>query len=464
MALIVKFLHGPEYPGCEDTASSSIYADVTSIHLPDAKEGATAVLWVREPVKTAIVPGFCEDRRNVDITGPVYVMNEQGKTISVFRPQRSTQGERGPGRNNLSAEAAEKDKERQRWLSAARRSTASTRSSSRLRGHAQRAKQFALLWSNIQTLAPAVYARTPIPVVSRRFKDNDPVGRVCSEILERALSFSTEEADFASTMLGCRDEFLLFAHGPGLGPLRPALHERSRPARRCTWRPAPPTAARSPTIPRPTTWWTGKRSSPTASTTTTSCTTRPEAGKRCAGSPGEPSSPAPSSWSGSARSRQGRPAGLVPRRQGQEQRRREPEEGRVYEVWDKTTKRVRWFSKGYTAAPLDDRPDPLKLKGFFPCPKPLFGTLAPDSLVPIPDYMYWQDQASRSTCSPRASTADRRAEGPGLLLGGREGQPQRLLSSDNNTLIPVDSWAALGDKGGLKGIIEWMPLDLIAAR
>lgn len=90
MSLIVKFVQGDEYPGCEDTAPASIYADVTSIHFPKANaDGAnTALLWVREPVKTALVPGFCENRRNVDLTGPVYVMNEQGKTISVWRPER----------------------------------------------------------------------------------------------------------------------------------------------------------------------------------------------------------------------------------------------------------------------------------------------------------------------------------------------------------------------------------------
>src|ERR1700754_2208488 len=38
-------------------------------------------------------------------------------------------------------------------------------------------RRFSLLWANIQTLAPAVYARTPVAVVSRRYKDADPVGR-----------------------------------------------------------------------------------------------------------------------------------------------------------------------------------------------------------------------------------------------------------------------------------------------
>src|ERR1700761_255918 len=46
-----------------------------------------------------------------------------------------------------------------------------------------------LLWSNVQTLAPAVYGRMPEPIAERRYKDKDPVGRAASMILERALRY-----------------------------------------------------------------------------------------------------------------------------------------------------------------------------------------------------------------------------------------------------------------------------------
>ena len=53
--------------------------------------------------------------------------------------------------------------------------------------------RFNILWSNIQTIIPAVYSRVPKPDVSRRFKDTDPVGRVASIILERALDYEVEK-------------------------------------------------------------------------------------------------------------------------------------------------------------------------------------------------------------------------------------------------------------------------------
>jgi hypothetical protein len=74
-------------------------------------------------------------------------------------------------------------------------------------------RRFSLLWSNMETLGPAVYARTPTAVVLRRYKDADPVGRAASEVLERALNFSLDQLDFAGVMLGVRQDFLLVARG-----------------------------------------------------------------------------------------------------------------------------------------------------------------------------------------------------------------------------------------------------------
>ena len=48
---------------------------------------------------------------------------------------------------------------------------------------------------------------------------------------------------------------------------------------------------------------------------------------------------------------------------------------------------VLWICKDYKDV-LDSREDPLKLTGFFPCPKPLYATITNDNLIPIPDYVF----------------------------------------------------------------------------
>jgi len=61
--------------------------------------------------------------------------------------------------------------------------------------------RFNILWSNVQTIQPAIFARLPRPDVSRRFRDNDPIGRVASLMLERALEFELEHyGDYKSAM------------------------------------------------------------------------------------------------------------------------------------------------------------------------------------------------------------------------------------------------------------------------
>ena len=67
--------------------------------------------------------------------------------------------------------------------------------------------RFNILWSNVQTITPAIFARLPRPDVSRRFRDNDPIGRVASMMLERALEFEIEHySDYGSAMKNRSEE------------------------------------------------------------------------------------------------------------------------------------------------------------------------------------------------------------------------------------------------------------------
>src|SRR3990172_7469928 len=70
--------------------------------------------------------------------------------------------------------------------------------------------RFNILWSNVQTLIPATFSRLPQPDVSRRFRDNDPVGRIASLILERALEFEVSHyPDYRATLTqSVADRFL----------------------------------------------------------------------------------------------------------------------------------------------------------------------------------------------------------------------------------------------------------------
>ena len=346
-------------------------------------------------------------------------------------------------------DAAEKDDARTNWLRRSekiiklyteKRTTKTTED-----------KRFSLFWSNIEVLKPATLARVPTAVASRRFKDADPVGRKASEILERALNFSIESYDFADVLFGCRDEFLLLARGVTWVRYIPHIKTQSGQGASVETTDDPEgyevveweeTKAdyvnykdflHNPARQWPEVRWVCR----------ITYLTRPELTDRF-GDIGKrvPLDYAPKDKPDAAESQK---------------------KAAIYEIWDVTTKRAIWISRGYTEAPLDVRDNPLKLKDFFPCPKPALGTTGPDSIIPTQDYIYYQDQADEiDTLTQRIGQLIDALKVRGFYSASAETDLNTLLSSDNNTLIPVDSWAALGDKGGLKGIIEWMPIDIIA--
>jgi hypothetical protein len=56
-------------------------------------------------------------------------------------------------------------------------------------GEKEKQTPFNILFSNTETLAPALYSQTPRPVVQRRYKDDDPIGLAAAKAAQRALEF-----------------------------------------------------------------------------------------------------------------------------------------------------------------------------------------------------------------------------------------------------------------------------------
>ena len=95
---------------------------------------------------------------------------------------------------------------------------------------------------------------------------------------------------------------------------------------------------------------------------------------------------------------------------------------------------------------IDERPDPLELEGFFPCPKPLFATTTSDSLVPVPDFLLYQDQANElDILSDRIDGLVKALRLRGVYDASQPALQRLLTEGDNNTLIPVDKWRAFGE-------------------
>ena len=322
--------------------------------------------------------------------------------------------------------------------------------------------KFNILWSNVQTLKPAVYAKLPKADVSRRFGDNDPVGRVASQLVERAIDFEIEHyPDFRSTMAYCVED--RFLGGRGTAWIRYEPHTA-------------PIGIEDDGVSITANIEQGEGAPPNLERIEYECAPVDYVHWRDFGhSPARTWEEVTQVWRWVFMTRE-----ALVERFGEEMARKIPldsgpeplnaynENKRMYnrakicELWDKEREKVVWFSKGMPQI-IDERDDPLGLEGFFPCPKPLYATTTSDTLVPVPDFVLYQDQAMElDILSDRIDGLVKSLRVRGVYDASQPALQRLMTEGDNNALIPVDKWMAFSEKGGLKGSIDLLPLDTLA--
>ena len=108
----------------------------------------------------------------------------------------------------------------------------------------------------------------------------------------------------------------------------------------------------------------------------------------------------------------------------------------------------------------------LKLDGFFPCPKPAYATLTTDSLAPVPDYVYYQDQAEEiDTLTARIGALQQALKLVGFYPAGPQGEgapevERAMAPGFENKLIAVKSWDAF-TKGNGGAPVVWLPVEQV---
>lgn len=136
----------------------------------------------------------------------------------------------------------------------------------------------------------------------------------------------------------------------------------------------------------------------------------------------------------------------------------------IWEIWDKRTKSVYWFCDSYPEDLLDTREDPLKLKAFFPCPRPLRAVSTNDRIVPRALYSQYKDQAEQvNNLTRRIRLLTDALKVAGVFNGMQEKISDLISPLSGNKLIPIENWAGFKGDGGLVGAIEWLPISDVAA-
>jgi hypothetical protein len=133
----------------------------------------------------------------------------------------------------------------------------------------------------------------------------------------------------------------------------------------------------------------------------------------------------------------------------------------VYEIWCKENKKVYWYAKGCEII-LDYKDDPLQIDGFFPCPKPLAANVTSSNFMPRADYIFAQDQFNElDEINTRITWLTRAAKVVGVYDKSADGIQRMFSQAAENQLIPVDNWAMFAEAGGIKGKVEWVPIEAV---
>jgi hypothetical protein len=133
----------------------------------------------------------------------------------------------------------------------------------------------------------------------------------------------------------------------------------------------------------------------------------------------------------------------------------------VFEIWCKEKRKVYWYAKSADVI-LDVKDDPLGLDGFFPCPKPLVANVTSSNFMPRADYIFAQDQFNElDEINTRITWLTRAAKVVGVYDKSAEGIQRVFNQGSENQLIPVDNWAMFAEKGGIKGQVDWIPIDQV---
>lgn len=135
--------------------------------------------------------------------------------------------------------------------------------------------------------------------------------------------------------------------------------------------------------------------------------------------------------------------------------------GEVYEIWCKENKKVYWYAKGAPTI-LDVKDDPLDLERFFPCPAPLAANVTSVNFVPRADYVFAQDQFNElDEINTRIKWLTRAAKVIGVYDKSSDGLQRMFQQAAENQLIPVDNWAMFAESGGIKGKVDWVPIEAV---
>lgn len=294
-------------------------------------------------------------------------------------------------------------------------------------GEAEAGKRYAfnILYSNVETIVPAIYNSTPSPDVRRRFGDKDPIAKTVADVLQRGIALQLDNGAMDSEIEAMAQD--AFVAGRGIVRLR-VQQEPTRieyevvpwrdyvegPAKR--WRDVPWVAFRQSL----------QKEDVSGITATGYIEAQSNYGERLEGEVADD---------------------VV-----------------VWEVWCAKTRCV-YFIRDRDGLMLSKKEDPLGLKGFFCCPEPTQPISVTGRRMPVNPFSVYRELAEElDVLTKRINKIVSGIKARGGFVAGEAGADlQELATADDNTLTEIKGVEMATQAGGLDKLIAWWPIEQAAA-
>lgn len=313
---------------------------------------------------------------------------------------------------------------------------------------------FNILYSNTETMSPALYNQKPRPVVKRRYDDVDPVAREVSSMLRRGLEYMIDdvnqsETGFSEAMVDAVTQALLPGRGVTRFRYNAEVAEDEQGPKSITyedieietvdwcnflhgyakkWRYVPWVAFKEPPM------------------------TRQEL-VEAFGDVGNrvPVSPPSAHGEDDDEDKTERRAADVP-------------DGlkvaEVWQIWDKKSKQVIHVCLQYPDEILKEESPPTAFKGFFPCPQPLSFFQKVGDMTPRALYTMYKSQADELNSMTRRIKGIIQAIKVRGAYDSTISDMEKILTAEENKLVPITNAAQLyGQNGGLDRAIWLWPVE-----
>lgn len=312
---------------------------------------------------------------------------------------------------------------------------------------------FNILFSNTETLLPAIFSQTPRPVVQRRFKDEDPLGKAASQAAQRMLEFLCDtNVEGYETFDESMSNTVLDALLPGRGitsiKYEADITDGEIPVVKweqvCTdsrgwdkvyfgfarkWSKVPWIAYEEYLDKTEAEQLFGKE---IAKDITFTANEEDEDDDERTGV-----------------------------KDGGESKRKT---ALIYQIWDKSDKTIKYVSPQYPDGILKQEDDPLGITGFFNCPRPLQFLKKSNDLLPVALYKLYENQAKElNRITRRLNKVVEAVKVRGVYDGALGSEIENILKEDDNGLVPTDKGASLAAEGGLEKAIWFMPIEKLVA-